>query len=376
MSEKIKKIGITGSNGFLGQHLKNYLNLFPDKYIIVPFQREYFEDAKSLDDFVISCDVIVHLAGLNRHCDAEILYSTNILLVEKLISSFQRTNTKPHVIFSSSTQEEKDNLYGKSKKYGREIFSRWAITSDTIFTGILIPNTFGPFGEPNYNSVVATFCYQLTHSQVPKIDIDGELKLIYVHDLVKEFVSVIDRRINNDFFIVKYQHIITVSSLLDKLLCFKNIYFDNGQIPELASTFDLQLFNTFRSYIESSIYFPQKFLNHKDDRGAFIELIRTDVGGQFSFSTTNPGVTRGNHYHLRKIERFSVIKGRASIKLRRIGTDKVYEFFLDGEEPSYVDMPIWYTHNITNIGKEILYTCFWINEQYNPVDSDTYLENV
>ena len=123
-------------------------------------------------------------------------------------------------------------------------------------------------------------------------------------------------------------------------------------------------------------YFPVKYNKHTDSRGSFIELIRLGVGGQVSFSTTKPGITRGNHFHTRKIERFSVIKGKALIQLRRIGTNEVIDFYLDGEEPAYVDMPIWYTHSIKNIGEEVLYTNFWINESYNPEDTDTYFTNV
>ena len=372
----IKKIGITGSNGFIGTHLSNYLNLFHDKYTLVPFSRDYFDDEIGLDNFVSSCDVIVHLAALNRHNDPEVLYSKNIGLVNLLLKSIDRTKSKPHVIFSSSTQENIDNLYGKSKKEGREKFSQWASMSGSIFTGIIIPNTFGPFGDPYYNSVVATFCHQLTHDQTPKIEVDGELKLIYIYDLVQEIVLAIDNGIHNDTYLVKHHHTIRVSKLLAQLMSFKNIYDSAGQIPLLESSFDFQLFNTYRCYLDLSNYFPRKYHQHHDNRGAFTELIRTDIKGQFSFSSTNPGVTRGNHYHLRKIERFSVIKGKACIKLRRIGTDKVFEFYLDGDAPAYVDMPIWYTHSITNIGEELLYTCFWINESYNPDDPDTYLEIV
>jgi UDP-2-acetamido-2,6-beta-L-arabino-hexul-4-ose reductase len=123
-------------------------------------------------------------------------------------------------------------------------------------------------------------------------------------------------------------------------------------------------------------HYPVKYTQHTDPRGSFVEVIRLGVGGQVSFSTTVPGITRGNHYHIRKIERFSVIKGKALIQLRRIGTDEVIDFYLDGNEPSYVDMPIWYTHNIKNIGEEELYTMFWINEFYDPKDADTYFETV
>jgi UDP-2-acetamido-2,6-beta-L-arabino-hexul-4-ose reductase len=167
-----------------------------------------------------------------------------------------------------------------------------------------------------------------------------------------------------------------VSDIRSKLLEFKEVYQDKGVIPVLNSTFEYQLFNTYRCYMDIGTYFPRKYTQHTDPRGAFVEIIRLGIGGQVSFSTTVPGITRGNHFHTRKIERFSVIKGKALIQLRRIGTDEVLDFYLDGNEPAYVDMPIWYTHNIKNIGDELLYTNFWINEFYDPEDGDTYFENV
>jgi UDP-2-acetamido-2,6-beta-L-arabino-hexul-4-ose reductase len=161
--------------------------------------------------------------------------------------------------------------------------------------------------------------------------------------------------------------------LLDK---YATEYFKNGIIPALNTSFERNLFNTFRSYIDIATHNPVKFVQHTDVRGAFVEVIRLNVGGQVSFSTTLPGITRGNHYHTRKIERFAVIKGNALIQLRKVGTDDILSFFLSGDEPAYVDMPIWYTHNIKNIGEEELLTNFWINEFYDQSDADTYFEEV
>ena len=138
----------------------------------------------------------------------------------------------------------------------------------------------------------------------------------------------------------------------------------------------MNLFNTFRSYIDHDSFFPVHFLKHSDNRGTFFEVIRLGIGGQVSFSTTLSGETRGNHFHTRKIERFAVIKGKALIQLRRIGTQEVHDFYLDGNNPAYIDMPIWHTHNIKNIGNEKLYTLFWINEPFDVNDSDTYFEIV
>jgi len=151
---------------------------------------------------------------------------------------------------------------------------------------------------------------------------------------------------------------------------------DMGSIPELRNKFELNLFNTFRCYINIAGHYPVRLVNKTDNRGTFVETVKTCLGGQVSFSTTKPGITRGNHFHTRKIERFAVIRGKARIQLRRIGTDELINYNLDGNEPAFVDMPIWYTHNITNIGHDDLYTIFWINEFFDPTDPDTYFELV
>lgn len=372
----MKRIGITGQNGFVGSHLYNTLGLQPEKFERIDFEKEFFNDSEQLDHFVKQCDVIVHLAAMNRHSDPEVIFDNNISLVKELIASLERTESKAHILFSSSSQEEKDNLYGKSKKEGRELFSEWAKKSGGTFTGMIIPNVFGPFGKPNYNSFIATFCHKLTHGETPSIDNDGEVKLIYVGELVQEIINNIQTGETRELYEVSHTSVNKVSEVLEKLENFKQLYFDNGEVPELKTKFDLNLFNTFRCYFDIKNHYPVKFTQHTDPRGAFVEVIRLGIGGQCSFSTTVPGITRGNHFHTRKIERFAVIKGKALIQLRKIDTDEVLDFYLDGSEPAYVDMPIWYTHNIKNIGDEELYTIFWINEPFNPEDADTYFLNV
>lgn len=370
------KVGITGQNGFVGQHLLRSLNLYPDKFQVIPFKKDFFNNKGELNSFVESCDTIVHLAAMNRHEDPQVIYETNIDLVQKLIAACKSTNSKPHILISSSTQEERDNLYGKSKREGREALAKWAKEEKAVFTGLVIPNVYGPFGKPFYNSVVATFCHQLTHGEQPEIHKDGELDLIYVGNLVSKIMDSIEQKINEPNQLVTADITVKVSEVLSLLNVFKKAYFEKGEIPELEDSFSLNLFNTFRCYIDMEDHFPVNLTKHSDDRGSFVEVIRLGVGGQASFSTTVPGITRGNHYHTRKIERFAVIKGKAKIELRLIGTDKVYSYELDGEQPAYVDMPIWYTHNITNTGDEELYTIFWINETYDPDDADTYFEEV
>ena len=371
----MKKIGITGVNGFFGQHLFNTLSQNVNN-ILIPFQRNFFDNESKMDDFVKNCDVIVHLAGLNRSNDEDVIYKVNISLTKALISSLERTESKPHIIFTSSTQESLKNVYGESKKISRLILNDWSLSNNSIFTGLIVPNVFGPFGAPFYNSFISTFSHQLTNNEIPVIKIDNEVNLIYIDELISEIVDIINHPINNDFYQIKHTNNKRVSEILDLLKEFKIQYLENGQIPKLdLNTFELNLFNTFTSFIPKD-YFPRKFINHTDDRGAFVEIMRAGSSGQTSYSTTVPGITRGNHYHTRKIERFAVISGKALIQIRKINSDQVFEYILDGAEPAYVDMPIWYTHNITNIGDTDLITLFWINEPYNPEDADTYFIKV
>jgi UDP-2-acetamido-2,6-beta-L-arabino-hexul-4-ose reductase len=372
----MKIIGITGQNGFLGYHLYQTLNLIKDEFQLNNFDRSFFEDDASLDEFVSQCDVIVHLAALNRHDDPEVIYNMNTGLVKKLVASLERTQSKAHVIISSSTQEERDNLYGKSKKEGRLMLADWAYRDGGRFTGMVIPNVYGPFGHPYYNSVVATFCYQISHNETPKIEVDGQLKLIYVGELVEEIIKAIRAEDNTHELQIPHTAEAKVSEILALLQHYKKVYQEKGDFPAINIPFEHKLFNAYRCYMDIANFFPRKFTQHTDNRGAFAEIARHGIAGQTSFSTTVPGITRGNHFHTRKIERFAVIKGKALIQLRRIGTDEVHDFYLDGEEPAYVDMPIWYTHNIKNVGEEVLYTVFWINEPYDASDPDTYFEVV
>jgi UDP-2-acetamido-2,6-beta-L-arabino-hexul-4-ose reductase len=370
------KIGITGQAGFIGTHLYNYFGLKKDEILRIPFKDDFFSDSKSLEDFVSQCDVVVHLAALNRHNDPKTIYNTNIELVTRLINAFDATGSKPHVIFSSSIQEERDNIFGQSKREGRELLAAWAEKNSALFTGLLIPNVFGPFGNPFYNSVVATFSHQLSHNENPSVEIDATLKIIYINDLVSIIHKIIINRESNSIYYVPYNREIKVTEILFALKKFKSLYFENGIIPDLNDNFEKNLFNTFLCYLNIEEHFPVKLKQSTDERGSFVETIKLNSGGQVSFSTTKAGVTRGNHFHTRKAERFAVIRGKALIQLRRIGTDKILNFELDGNEPAYVDMPVWYSHNITNIGDDDLYTIFWINETYNPDDPDTYFEKV
>lgn len=377
-SMELIRIGITGQKGFMGSHLYNFLGTKADNVERIDFKRDYFENKEALNEFVKSCDIIVHIAAMNRHQDQQVIYDTNVNLVKSIVNACIETKATPKILFSSSTQEEKDNLYGKSKKDGRQLFETWAENYGSKITSLIIPNVFGPFGKPFYNSFIATFCHQIAHNEEPEILNDSIVNLIYVNELSQVFYEEIISESKEEIksYTVPYTSSIKVSKILSLLKQFKKQYIEDGQIPKVGlNSFELDLFNTFTSFIPKS-YFPRAFVKHTDNRGAFVEIVRADCAGQSSYSTTVPGITRGNHYHTRKVERFAVISGKASIKVRKIDSDEVIEYLLDGKAPAYVDMPIWYTHNITNIGDTELITLFWINEPYNTEDADTYFVEV
>lgn len=366
------KIGITGQKGFLGTHLSNNFKFIYNQFELITFEDYWFKEQKLLNHFVEKCDVIIHLAALNRHSDQKYLHDVNIDLSERLIKSLNQTTKKIHLIFSSTIQESLNNSYGLSKKTAREKFTIWAEKTKNTFTGLLLPNLFGPFGMPNYNSVVSTFCHNIIKKTPNTIIKDNNIKLLYVQDLCENIIEIIISKNCNNLMVFNNTNKIKVSNLLKKLVNYKLLYFDNGVIPDFQSDFELNLFNTFRSYIDYKSHYPIKYNVKKDNRGNFVELLKSKIQGQFSFSTTNPNIVRGNHFHTRKIERFSVISGKALIKLRRIDSNEIISFELNGSNPSYVDMPIWYTHNIKNIGNKELITNFWINEIFNPNDTDTF----
>ncbi|HTX88688.1 MAG TPA: NAD-dependent epimerase/dehydratase family protein [Bacteroidales bacterium] len=373
------KVGITGQAGFIGTHLYNVLGLHKETIERIPFEDVFFDEPDRLEKFVSACDFLIHLAAMNRHESPEVIYETNMELVRKVIAACKKTQAAPHIIFASSSQEGSSNAYGRSKKEGRELLAGWAAAQKVPFTGMVIPNVFGPFGRPFYNSVIATFCHQLTHHEEPVIHEDRSMELLYVGNLADQVVRVIlNSRQSpvNQKLTLPPDATVKVSGILDILRSFSDQWHARGILPDLADPFRRDLFNTFVCYADHAVYFPRKLQPHADERGSFTEVLKHGSSGQFSFSVTRPGITRGNHFHTRKAERFIVIRGSATIKLRRTGTDQILSFNLDGKEPAYVDMPVWFTHNITNTGNEDLYTLFWTGEHFDPDNPDTFYEQV
>jgi len=369
------KILISGHNGFVGKHLLRKLKCLESNYNIELLTRSDFKSLASLVNKISPDDIIFHLAGVNRDINEEEVFNKNNEINAMLYSALEEVQFKGKLLFTSSTQEESDTLYGKAKKDARLKFIKQSASLNYLFYGIITPNIFGPFCKPNYNSFIATFSSNIINRETVKVDNDKTVSLIYIGDFIDIIIKIID---SDDIIEInsKYIHSYQVSDILIKLNNFYDIYIKKGQIPLINSHFDICLFNTFRSYINHKNFFPLNHQEHDDDRGSFSELTRSFSEGQTSYSVTKKGVTRGNHYHTRKIERFSVIKGKAKISLREVLSEEKIEFFLDGTKPCYVDMPIWYTHSIENLGETDLITIFWINEHYNEDSSDTYLENV
>ncbi|WP_455584540.1 NAD-dependent epimerase/dehydratase family protein, partial [Bacteroides sp.] len=252
-------VGITGQPGFVGSHLYNELGLLSDSVVRVPFEDSFFESDVQLRSFVKQCDVIVHLAAMNRHPDPQVIYDTNLRLVRQLISAMEAEKVTPHVLFSSSTQEERDNEYGKSKREGRELLEEWARRSGASFTGMVVPNVYGPFGRPGYNSFIATFCHKLTHGEQPEVLQDGSVKLIYVGSLCKHIIEKIRTVHRAATPIVErdeipYDFERKVTEILALLNHYKELYFDQGFIPVLKDRNEVNLFNTFRCYMDHAAH--------------------------------------------------------------------------------------------------------------------------
>ncbi len=369
------KVTITGQEGFIGYHLYNTIKYKHQEIQLIDFKKDFFNNENKIDKVFNHSDIIIHLAGINRSEDQDYLYSQNIILGEKLIHSIKRTNFKGKLIFASSIQENFNNHYGKAKKTIRELFLNESVNIGFDFEGMIIPNVFGPFCKTNYNSFISTFSENLINGKRNTIIEDKTIPLIYVNNLVDEIITSFDSK-SNPKKIIKEDINIKVSEVAKILNDINENYFNNGTIPRLNSEFKKNLFLTYISYIPLESFFPKKLQIFSDKRGLFSEIIRSKTSGQTSFSTTNPNQVRGEHFHTKKIERFTVINGQAKIEVRRIGEKQKKIFKLSGEEPSYVDMVPWHTHNITNTGSNPLITIFWINELFIENQSDTYPEKV
>ena len=358
-------IAITGEKGFLGYHLTQYYKFiskdeFPEwgfsDHNIIKLGKKYLKNIHLLKD----CDVLIHCAGVNR---GKNVYQKNVDLTLQLVKALKQNNISINIKFPSSIQEDNNNEYGNSKLECKKILSKYCKEHNTKFESYKIPNIFGPFGKPNYNSFINTFCYNLSKGISSNYNYN-EVELCYVYDVAK----VMDNKIKN-FPIVKT----TVKEVYDLLNSFHTTYFKKGIIPNLSNDFRKHLFNVYRGFVSPLFQFE----SHPDDRGNLVELLKGEGSqNQIFYSTTKPGITRGEHFHFNKVERFCVLKGKAKISVRKIGNKKINNYIINGNDNKVIDMPILHTHNITNIGKNNLICVFWTNEIFNPKNPDTYYEKV
>lgn len=367
------KIGITGSNGFIGWHLNCFLRTREDVLEIRTADRNTFVDASALENFVDGLDLIVHLAGVNRG-DDDLLHRGNAEPAEQLVKALDTTSSTPCIIYSSTTHAiSPSNVYGDAKAAVSELFSSWAVRNNTRFINFVIPHVFGEYGRPFYNSGVATFCHQLVKDEPLSVNPEGKLELIHVQDLVEFMLSCYVENKSGNVPVNGIE--IGVPDVVGRLQALYHEYKLDNQLPDLSDSFTRSLFNTLRAAIpvDEWVRSPQK---HADDRGWLVETVKVHSGGQCFVSTTKPGITRGNHFHRRKVERFFVLQGKAKIRLRKLLTGEVVECDLDGDFPSFVDIPTLHTHSITNVGDDELITLFWTDEFFDPDSPDTYFEEV
>ena len=368
------KIGITGAHGLIGWHLCcAYLQ--EEDVDVIPAGRAEFESPESLQAFVAQCDAIVHLAGMNRG-DEEEVYATNVRLAQNLVAACKAAQVNPHILFANSTHSLGESRYGASKRDAACAFGEWAELKGARFTNLILPHVFGEHGRPFYNSVVHTFCSQIAKGEKPEIRVDGDLELLHASDvaaLALESIRCTDSDAMNSVQPAGVK--MKTSELLAKLEAFHRSYREERTVPNLRNALDLRLFNTYRAALYPAA-FPVDLTLHSDDRGWLFEAVREDNGGQTFLSTTRPGVTRGNHYHYHKVERFLVVSGEAVIRIRRLFDDKIEEFRVSGEHHQFVDMPTLHTHEITNVGESDLLTLFWAHEVFDPEAPDTVWEKV
>jgi UDP-2-acetamido-2,6-beta-L-arabino-hexul-4-ose reductase len=363
-------IGITGSDGLLGSHIRAFFYSQPD-FEVLSSNRQTMADEKELLSFVGKCDIIVHCAGMNRGDDEEI-FKTNINLTNRLIEACKKNNSRPHIFFPSSTHVFRDTAYGRSKRVCAELLSAWSADSGGLFMNMILPNVFGEGGRPFYNSVVSTFCHQLIKGEEATIIKNEEIEIMHTLDIARFIATSIFNDAAGEMTLKGY--LISIRDLLEKL---KTILFsyEKSIIPDLHEKIDLQLFNTLRSYRYPHLY-PGNFSLIEDTRGSLVEFIKSQNSGQCFLSHTKPHIIRGNHYHLEKFERFAVIKGNAIIRIRKLFTPEVVVFEVSGDKMQYLDIPVMHTHQIENIGSEDLVTLFWAGQLFDSANPDTFTEPV
>ena len=363
------KVLITGANGFIAKNLIVILKKMPHIEIL-KYTRD--DTKEHLDDLIRQTDFIFHLAGVNRPKDSVEFYEGNTTLTKTIIDIIQQQNRKISILFSSSTQVGNGSDYSKSKEAAEKSIEEYSIKNSVPCFIYRLANVFGKWSKPNYNSVIATWCYNVTRDiEIQVNNRDTKLNLVYIGDVVHAFIDHLYVSENNSklYYEVSRVYEKTLGEIEELLYKFRDSR-KTLLIPNIATGFERVLYATYLSYLPTD-KFSYKLNGHKDARGTFYEILKTIDSGQLGISTTKPGITRGNHYHNTKNEKFLVIKGEAMIELRDVfGTDKI-QYNVSGDDLEIVEMIPGYTHNITNTGDTEMVLLIWANENYDPAKPDT-----
>ena len=358
------KILVTGAKGFVGKNLIAQLKNLNEHEIY-----EY--------DIDTSKEFVYHLAGVNRPENEEEFMSGNFGFSSELLDILkEKENTCP-VMLSSSTQAKLDNPYGKSKKAGEKLFETYAKDTGSPVYIYRFANLYGKWSRPNYNTVVATFCYKIARGEEVTVnDPNVVIDFCYIDDVVNELLRCLSGNptTSENFCVVPEVDSVSIGTLKDLVVSFKESR-QNLTLPELDKRFEKNLYSTYLSFLpEDQFSYPLKM--NVDNRGSFTEFLRTPDRGQVSINISKPRITKGNHWHHTKNEKFLVVSGTGVIRFRKIGTDEVIEYFVSGEKLEVVDIPVGYTHNIENLGDSDMVTVMWVNESFDPKNPDTYYVEV
>lgn len=368
------RILITGSQGFIGRNLITQLQKQTDHEIL---RYDIDNSPEDLENYLQQADIIYHLAGINRPETVDEFKSVNVGLSKRICEIIKKLNKSSPIIFSSSTQAEMDNPYGKSKKEAEDVLKEYAIDCQSRVIIYRLSNVFGKWSRPNYNSVVATFCHNITHDLPISIsNPTNVVKLIYIDDVVVSMINELQSLSGTEtvYRTVEPIYPVTLEHLSELIYSFRAIR-DTLVLPQFTDEFIYKLYGTYITYLGEGD-FAYTLGQHCDNRGCLAEFVKSDSFGQIFLSTTKPGVTRGGHYHHTKTEKFLVLQGDAIIRFRQIEGDEIIEYSVSGYEFKVVDIPPGYTHMIENIGQSELITLFWASEPFNQNQPDTIYEPV
>ena len=369
------KVLITGADGFIGKNLRLHLAERKDIKVIT-FTRQ--DDIASLDEKLDDVDFVFHLAGVNRPCDPEEFSIGNAGLTDALTAAVMRlalrTGRHIPVLLSSSIHAVHDSPYGMSKLRAEQSLATAAAQGIPTFV-FRLPNVFGKWCKPNYNSAVATFCHNIANGLPIQInDLNAQVTLVYIDDVLDAFVRIMDGKVphldNAGFAEVTPYYRVTVGELVELIEGFRSSR-ETLVSERVGAGFVRALYSTYVSYLPKDA-FSYMVPKHGDQRGVFVEMLKTPDAGQFSYFTAHPGITRGGHYHHTKTEKFLVIKGRALFRFRQMDTGERHELTTDGEMAQIVETVPGWTHDITNVGSEELVVMLWANEIFDRARPDTY----